>query len=124
MDVDCEVAPFELGLIFDSFAQPAFGGARGESAARQMVMRAEEFDIHIRIWTTKNGREMLGQIQSTKSESFTQSAQLYLLQDGKRVGSSKLNDLGEFHFSAVPEGFLNLQTDLPHLTVIGALYTT
>jgi len=120
MEVDSEVAE----LIFDSFAHPAFSGARGESTSRQMVMRAEEFDIHIRIWTTKNGREMLGQIQSTNSECFTQNAQLYLLQDGKRIGSSKLNALGEFHFSGVPEGFLNIQTDLPHLTVIGALYTT
>src|SRR6185436_9546982 len=37
-------------LIYDSFAQPAFAGARGETATRQVVLRAEEFDIHVRIW--------------------------------------------------------------------------
>ena len=36
------------GIIFDSFEQPAFAGARGgATAARQLVLRAEEFDIHV-----------------------------------------------------------------------------
>src|SRR5579871_3516097 len=34
-------------LVFDSFMQPAMAGARGTAAAaRQLVMRAEDFDIH------------------------------------------------------------------------------
>jgi hypothetical protein len=111
-------------MVFDSFAQPAFGGARGEATARQLVLRAEEFDIHVRIWTTENGREMLGQIQSRSDDCFTADAHLHLLHNGERIGSSDLNDLGEFYFALVPDGFLSLQIDLPHLTVIGALNTT
>src|SRR5262245_52964342 len=37
-------------VAFDSFSQPAFAGARGQAAARQVVLRVEEFDIHLRIW--------------------------------------------------------------------------
>src|SRR5689334_21533819 len=37
-------------LAFDSFAQPMLAGARGVMDARQLVLRAEEFDIHLKIW--------------------------------------------------------------------------
>ncbi len=108
-------------LIYDSFAQPAFAGARGEAATRQVVLRAEEFDIHVRIWEANESRELLGQIQSRRSTSFVRAARLHLLRGGERVSSAQVNELGEFHFSYVPDGYLSLQIDLPHLTVIGAL---
>lgn len=108
-------------LAFDSLLQPAFEGARGATTARQVVLRAEEFDIHVRIWMTEESRELLGQIQPRGNKAFTQSARLHLLHDGERVSSVDVNDLGEFHFRFVPDGLLSLQIDLPHLTVIGAL---
>ena len=111
-------------LFYDSFAQPAFAGARGRTTNRQVVMRADEFDIHLRIWITDEGREMLGQIQPRDTANFAESARLHLLQDGQRVSSVETNALGEFHFSHVPEGFLSLQIDLPHLAVIGSLDVT
>jgi len=111
-------------LAFDSFLAPAFAGARGSAAARQMVLRAEEFDIHVRIYTTEENRELLGQIQPRGDQVFLESARLHLLQDGERISSAEVNDLGEFQFRFVPEGLLSLQIDLPHLTVIGALDTS
>jgi hypothetical protein len=111
-------------LFYDSFAQPAFAGARGRTTNRQVVMRAEEFDIHLRIWITDEGREMLGQIQPRDTTNFAQSARLHLLENGRRVSSVETNLLGEFHFSYVPDGFLSLQIDLPQLTVIGTLNVT
>jgi hypothetical protein len=108
-------------LTFDSFAQPAFAGARGEAATRQVVLSAEEFDIHVRVWVTDESRELLGQIQPRGSRKFIDSARLHLLHNGERVSSAEVNELGEFHFRYVPEGGLSLQIDLPHLTVIGAL---
>jgi hypothetical protein len=111
-------------LFYDSCAQPAFAGARGATATRQVMMRAEEFDIHMRIWMTDESRELLGQIQPRDTTAFVESAKLHLLQDGKRVRSAETNALGEFHFSDVPDGSLSLQIDLPHLTVIGGLDIT
>jgi hypothetical protein len=108
-------------LTFDSFAQPAFAGARGETATRQVVLSAEEFDIHVRVWATDQSRELLGQIQPRGTTKFIESARLHLLHKGERVSSAEVNELGEFHFRYVPEGGLSLQIDLPHLTVIGAL---
>jgi hypothetical protein len=108
-------------LVFDSFTQPAFAGARGQAATRQVVMRAEQFDIHVRIWATSENRQVLGQIQPRGTSEFVDTARLHLLQNGERVGSASVNELGEFHFDFVPEGLLSLQIDLPHLTVIGSL---
>src|SRR5689334_5742873 len=57
------LSPARAEIIFDSFLQPAFAGVRGGSAAaRQLVMRAEEFDIHIKIWGEPERRQMLGQL--------------------------------------------------------------
>jgi hypothetical protein len=108
-------------LVFDSFNQPAIAGARGQTATRQVVMRAEEFDIHVRIWATNESRQVLGQIQPRGTNTFIDTARLHLLQNGERVSSADVNELGEFHFDFVPAGLLSLQIDLPHLTVIGAL---
>jgi hypothetical protein len=108
-------------LIFDSFTQPAVAGARGQAASRQVVMRAEEFDIHVRIWATNENRQVLGQIQPRGTSTFIDTARLHLLHNGERVSSASVNELGEFHFDFVPSGLLSLQIDLPHLTVIGSL---
>ncbi len=111
-------------VLYDSFAQPSFAGARGATATRQVVLRAEEFDIHVRIWATSDSRELIGQIQPRGTTTFIETARLHLLQNGERISSAEVNDIGEFRFSFIPEGFLSLQIDLPHLTVIGALDAT
>jgi hypothetical protein len=112
------------GIIFDSFQQPAFAGARGgATAARQLVLRAEEFDIHVKIWGEQHHRQLLGQLLSRSGDSFEGAAHFHLLRNGERLESTSMDDMGEFHFTDIPEGDLSLQIDLPNLTVIGALKT-
>lgn len=109
-------------IIFDSFLQPALAGVRGTSAvSRQLVMRAEEFDIHIKVWGEPERRQMLGQLLSRRGANFVESANLHLIQHGERLETATADKSGEFHFRDLPEGDLSLQIDLPHLTVIGAL---
>jgi hypothetical protein len=110
-------------IVFDSFLQPAMAGVRGtpDPPARQVVMRAEEFDIHIKIWGDRNRRQILGQLLPRHSKDFIQSARFHLLRNGQRVESTTNDETGEFNFTDVPEGDLSLQIDLPNLTVIGAL---
>jgi hypothetical protein len=111
-------------IVFDSFLQPAMAGARGSSTtSRQLVMRADEFDIHIKIWSEGDRREMLGQLLSRSDPEFTHTARFHLLRNGEKIESTITDELGEFHFSDIPEGNLSLQMDLPNLTVIGALTT-
>src|SRR5262249_18821979 len=107
-------------ISFDSFFEPAFAGARGRKvAARQVVMRAEEFDIHVKIWDDGEHRKMLGQLLPRSGIDFVASARFHLLRNGERIESTEVDDMGEFHFNDVPDGDLSLQIDLPNLTVIG-----
>ena len=109
--------------LFDNYIESAFAGARGGTgAARQLVLRAEEFDIHVKIWNDGEHSRLLGQLLPRGGRDFVQTARFHLLRNGERLESTNVDEMGEFHFSDVPEGdLLSLQIDLPHLTVIGAL---
>jgi hypothetical protein len=108
-------------VVFDSFAQPTLAGARGTSAARQIVLRAEEFDIHVRISGESERRHMTGQVLARGETTFVRGAMLHLVREGKRCESTSVDKLGEFEFQEVPDGLLSLRMDLPHLTIVGAL---
>jgi hypothetical protein len=108
--------------IFDTFTRAVLVGARGIPAAtRDLVLQAEDFHIHIQIRGEGEQRQILGQILSRTREDFISMAQFHLLRNGERLQAVTADKLGEFHFIDVPEGELNLQVDLPHLTIVGAL---
>ena len=114
-------------IVFDSVAQPSIPGLRHapkdqQVLVRQVVSEAEEFDIHVRIYAVHNRRDLLGQILPRDTGAFIKNARLHLRQNDKRIRSAELNDFGEFQFTGIPDGWLSLQIDLPHLTVISALY--
>ena len=108
-------------LIFDSFTQPAFAGARGAGGSRQLVLRAAQFDVHVRISGKPEIRQITGQILARDKKGFVDLAKVQLLKNGAPVRTANLDSLGEFEFESSPEGVLSLQIDLPNLTVIGAL---
>jgi hypothetical protein len=111
-------------LVFDSFMQPAFAGVRGTAEARQVVLRAEDFDVHVKISGDPGQQQLIGQIFPRNESRFVDNAQLQLLKDGERVGLTVVDQFGGFQFEEVPQGTLSLQIDLPRLTVVGALFET
>jgi hypothetical protein len=108
-------------MIFDSFSQPAFAGARGTGEARQIVLRTTEIDIHVRISGKPESRQVTGQVLTRSEGAIPEAVRVHLLNNGDRVQSSELNPLGEFEFDRVPNGLLSLQVDLPNRTVHGPL---
>jgi hypothetical protein len=110
-------------IVFDSFLQPAMAGVRGTAPAnaRQLILRADEFDIHIRIWSKHGDRQMLGQLLPCKDNEFVRKAQFHLVQNKERIESTTSDETGEFHFTKVPAGELSLQIEMPHLTLVGTL---
>ena len=113
-------------VIFDSSAQPAFAGIReiglaGQATVRQMVLRAADFDVRIRVSSFEDRRDLLGQILPLRNANLIHDARVHLRKGEDRVGTAKANDMGEFQFDDVPQGMLSLQIDLPRLTVISAL---
>jgi hypothetical protein len=107
--------------FFDSQAQPALAGMRGPTDARHLVLRAEGFDIHVKIGGAAPKRQMTGQILARGGTLPVGGARLHLLREGERLAVTTADKLGEFTFKDVPEGQLSLQIDMPHLTVVGAL---
>jgi len=110
-------------IIFDSFFEPRVRRVRGGSAgpARQFILRDEEYDIHIKISGDEKCTQIRGQLLPRSGKEFAQPAQCHLLCNGARLQSTTTNETGEFHFDEIPAGDLNLQVDLPGLTIVGSL---
>jgi hypothetical protein len=109
-------------IVFDSFIETGMTGVRGsESPARQIVIRAEEFDIHIKISSDEGHKQMIGQVLPRDSHNFAGGGRFHLLKNGEPVESAVIDEIGEFFFADVPEGVLSIQIELPNITVIGAL---
>jgi hypothetical protein len=114
-------------IIFDSFAQPALVRVRAQAATyekvalRQVVLQAEEFDIHLRFSLFEDHHDLLGQILPRDSHGFVSNANLYLRNNEERISSASANELGEFQFCDVPNGALSLQIDLPTVTIISTI---
>jgi len=109
-------------IVFDSLADPGMSGLRGsDSPGRQIVIRADEFDVHIKIWDDAGHKQMIGQVLPTNGNHFVGNSRFHLLLNGERVESAVIDEIGEFSFKHVPEGVLSIEIELPHVTVIGAL---
>jgi hypothetical protein len=113
--------PTVASSVFDSHTQPTLPGTRGAADARHLILRAEGFDIHVKIGGKPGARQMTGQILARGAAVPVGSARLHLLRDGERLAVTTADNFGEFRFDDVPEGQLSLQIDMPHLTVVGAL---
>jgi hypothetical protein len=120
---DSSVRSVVARIVFNSFLQPATAGIRGTSPepVYQFVLRDEEFDIHIKIWGDEKNRQIRGQLLPRSGTEFVQAAECHLLYKGARLQSTTTDETGEFQFTDVPEGDLNLQVDLPGLTIVGSL---
>ena len=108
-------------IVFDSFAQPALAGARGASAARQLLLTAEDIDIHLRVWTLGTERRIAGQVLSRDKSADLEGTRLHLLNEGRRVGTTEANRFGEFEFDEVVEGVLDIEIELPHVRISSVL---
>jgi len=109
-------------VVFDSFAQPALAGARGAGGNRQLLLSAEEFDIHIRLLGAGTERRLVGQVLSRGESAFLPGLQVHLLNENGRFETANVDSFGEFEFGEVPDGPLQLQIDLPRrLTITGSL---
>ena len=108
-------------VVFDSSRQTSLAGARGiPDPTTSLVLQTDEFDIHLQICREQQHRQILGQILPRGSKHFAK-ARCYLLRNGEKLQVTAADTLGEFNFSEVPEGALNLQVELPSLTITGAL---
>jgi len=107
-------------ILFDSLTQPV-AGARGATASRQVGMRAEEFDIHLKVSTNPSQHQIIGQVFARNETQFVSSVRLHLSVNGKRFKTTRSDNFGQFQFDDVPLGVFRLELDLPHLAVVGGI---
>jgi hypothetical protein len=108
-------------VIFDSHADPAFAGARGGTDARQVLLRAQEFDIHLKISSNPAQQQIMGQIFARNESRFLSGVRLHLLLNGKTHKTTSSDNFGQFQFDDVPDSMCQLQIDLPELTIVGGI---
>jgi hypothetical protein len=107
-------------IVFDSLAQPVVD-ARGATDSRQVFMRAEEFDFHLKISINPSQHQIVGQVFARNETEFLGNIRLHLLLNGKPFKTTNSDNFGQFQFDDVPQGVFRLQLDLPHLTVVGGI---
>ena len=106
--------------LFDSLTQP-FENARGAADSRQVLMRAQEFDIHLKISTNPSQHQIIGQVFARNETQFLSNVRLHLLLNGKPFKTTSSDNFGQFQFDEVPQGVFRLQLDLPHVAIVGGI---
>lgn len=107
-------------ILFDSLTQ-SFADARGATDARQVVMQAEELDIHLKISANRSQHQIVGQVFARNETQFLSSVCLHLFLNEQPFKTTWSDNFGQFQFDGVPKGVLRLQLDLPRLTVVGGI---
>jgi anti-sigma factor RsiW len=106
-------------LQFDSLQRPlALGVRSGQPAARQLLLKAENFDLDVRITPIRAAWQVSGQILGLETSGQVE------LQSETTTVRAELNNLGEFTLPPVPAGSYNfllrladLDVDLPTLYI-------
>ncbi|MCK6626265.1 MAG: hypothetical protein L6R45_13955 [Anaerolineae bacterium] len=106
-------------LQFDSLQRPLALGIRSDQpAARQLLLKAENFDLDVRITPIRSAWQVSGQILGLETSGQVE------LQSETATVQAELNDLGEFTLPPVPAGGYNfllrladLDVDLPPLYI-------
>ncbi len=101
-------------LVFDSFEEPLPAGIRHVgSVPRQLLFRAGDVDVDIRIESDTEDRVSLaGQVLS-ESTDFFENTPVWLESHGMVRYKTQTNPVGEFSFDGVPQDTYHLSMDLP-----------
>ncbi len=106
-------------LVFDSFEQPLAAGVRGDADSRQLLLSADDLDLHVRISQTSN--VILGQLLQRSDKRFVSGARIQIFWKNETVGTTVTDSLGEFRIQGLPEGELRLCADLAQVRLVADL---
>ena len=100
-------------LVFDSFEQPRPVGIRHVgSLPRQLLFRAGDVDVDVRIESGDDRISLAGQVLS-ESVAFFENTPVRLESQGVVRYRTQTNPVGEFRFDEVPRDTYHLSMDLP-----------
>jgi hypothetical protein len=103
-------------LVHDTLDQPMLAGVRraGIRPPRQLVFRAGDVDVDVRIETTEanNRISLVGQVLSN-TERFFDNTPVKLESHGVVRYKTVTNPVGEFSFEELPKDTYHLSVDVP-----------
>ena len=108
-------------VVFDSTLVPATAGVRGTSTSQQILLRSDEFDVHLRVGGTP--RVILGQILHRNAGDFVSGARVGILRNNNRIALTVTDAVGEFRIASAPGGTLRFQAEIPTDQTILADFT-
>jgi hypothetical protein len=108
-------------IVFNSLDTPLTAGLRGSAEGQQILFSTDNIDIHLQIFREKP--LMLGQIMERSNHEFIAGARVGILQEGELLDSTVSNSLGEFRFTELPRGHVQLYADLPSKLRVIARFT-
>jgi len=98
-------------VLFDSTMASATVGVRGVADCQQIVFRAADVDVHLRVGGSP--RVILGQMLRREAGHFLEGIPVTMLQADQQIEATITDSLGEFRFGTAPSGIVRLQADLP-----------
>jgi hypothetical protein len=102
-------------LVFDTFDQPMLAGVRrAGTAARQLLFRAGDVDVDVKIESVESNERitLVGQVLATGAK-FLENTPVKLESHGMTRFRTMTNPVGEFSFDEVPKETYHLSVDLP-----------
>ena len=104
-------------VLFDSAIASATVGIRGVADCQQVVLRAVDVDVHLRIG--RKPRIILGQLLQRKANHFLVGIPVRLSLADQQIEATITDRLGEFRFGTAPAGEVRIFADLPSYRLSG-----
>ncbi len=98
-------------VVFDSTIVPATAGVRGVSSSQQILLRSDEYDVHLRVGGAP--RIILGQILPRQAGDFVSGARVGVIRNEQQLAVTVTDEVGEFRIGTAPAGHLRFQADIP-----------
>jgi hypothetical protein len=110
-------------LVFDSRHQQAKTQMRGLVPGFQIILQSSQFDLDMRIRTSKSLATIVGQVLERSTKTLLKNLDVRLMKDGMPLGNTTSDSHGVFNFTDVPRGALNILVIIPQYTsrILGAL---
>jgi hypothetical protein len=108
-------------IVFNSLDTPLTAGLRGSAEGQQILFSTDNIDIHLQIFREKP--LMLGQIMERSNHEFIAGVRVGILHEDELIDSTVSNSLGEFRFTELPRGHVQLYADLPSKLRVIARFT-
>jgi hypothetical protein len=100
-------------LVYDSFSEPLPVGVRcRDLPSRQALYKADNLQLDLKIELGDEKGLIVGQIVADTGDMEFSGLQIEITQQGKVIGKSRINGLGEFIFQNLPKGDYELQVIL------------